>query len=278
MITIDQLKAAMSIKGQYEQADEKTVGNWRNTKAATGVYTFQHMVAQWLFFSKGTEINPSKFPGWSIDGWMINVTTEKNKNSSSKHTISVVFDKRNGIDKFWSEFVFISSHTPSEVSLFREKSVPEFYPLSIVTNGAYSELQVVNPETGEVEYTSKKFYKKNAKTMYEEDEEFHKWFDKAVDYACKERISKGLLKVNTNKIDEDHLEELNPIFEEEEEKVPVVKDEQIIEEYEQPAAEIEEEVKPKKRGRPSRKKEAVAPTSQDSFLEENSIIEEEFKI
>ena len=205
---------------------------------------------------------------------MINVTTEKNKNSSSKHTISVVFDKRNGIDKFWSEFVFISSHTPSEVSLFREKNVPEFYPLSIVTNGAYSELQVINPETGEVEYTSKKFYKKNAKSLYEEDEEFHKWFDIAVDYACKERISKGLLKVNTNRIDENQSEEHNPIFDEEEEKIPVVKEEeQIIEEYEQPAAESEE-VKPKKRGRPARKKAAVAPTSQDSFLEESSILEE----
>ncbi len=39
MITIDQLKAAMSLKSQYEQADEKTVGTWRNTKAATGVYS-----------------------------------------------------------------------------------------------------------------------------------------------------------------------------------------------------------------------------------------------
>ena len=37
MITIDQLKAAMTLKSQYEQADEKTVGTWRNTKAATGV-------------------------------------------------------------------------------------------------------------------------------------------------------------------------------------------------------------------------------------------------
>jgi len=37
MITIDQLKAAMTIKSQYEQADEKTTGTWRNTKAATGV-------------------------------------------------------------------------------------------------------------------------------------------------------------------------------------------------------------------------------------------------
>ena len=37
MITIDQLKASMSLKSQYEQADERTVGIWRNTKAATGV-------------------------------------------------------------------------------------------------------------------------------------------------------------------------------------------------------------------------------------------------
>jgi len=45
------------------------------------------------FFSKGTEINPAKFPGWDIDGWIINVITEKNKNSSSKHEVSLVFDK-----------------------------------------------------------------------------------------------------------------------------------------------------------------------------------------
>lgn len=68
MITIDQLKAALSLKSQYEQADEKTVGIWKNTKAATGIYTYQHMVGQWLFCSKGTEITPAKFPGWKIDG------------------------------------------------------------------------------------------------------------------------------------------------------------------------------------------------------------------
>ena len=270
MITIDQLKAAMSLKSQYEQADEKTVGTWRNTKAATGVYTFQHMVAQWLFFSKGTEINPSKFPGWNIDGWLIDVRTEKNKNSSSQHSITVVFDKRNGIDKFWSEFLFISDHTPSEKKMFRDGKVEEFYPLAIKTEGAYSKLEVVNPETGEVDYESKKFYKKNAKTLYEEDEEFHKWFDIAVDYSCKERITKGLLKVDTSRIDENYHSSATPVFEEEE-SVKSNQEQEIITEYEQPSAEIE---KPKKRGRPGRKKKAVAETSNDEFMEENQIIEE----
>ena len=240
------------------------------------MYTFQHMVAQWLFFSKGTEINPSKFPGWSIDGWLIDVRTEKNKNSSSQHTITVVFDKRNGIDKFWSEFLFISDHTPSEKKMFRDGKVEEFYPLSIRTEGPSSKLEVVNPETGEIEYTSKGFYKKNAKKLYEEDEDFHKWFDIAVDYACKERISKGLLKVDTNRIDENQSEENDPIFLNEEEEPSMINNnkEQLIEEYEQPAAETKEEIKPKRRGRSSKKKETIAPTSQDSFLEESSILEE----
>ena len=38
--------------------------------------------------SKGTEINPSKFPGWNIDGWLIDVRTEKNKNSLVKEIFS----------------------------------------------------------------------------------------------------------------------------------------------------------------------------------------------
>ena len=202
-------------------------------------------------------------------GWLIEVRTEKNKNSSSQHTITVVFDKRNGIDKFWSEFIFISDHTPSEKKMFRDGKVEEFYPLCIKTEGAYSKLEVVDPETGEIEYESKKFYKKNAKTLYEEDEEFHRWFDKAVDYSCKERITKGLLKVDTSRIDESHHPIATPVFEEEDSMEN--NQDQVIEEYEQPAAEIET---PKKRGRPGRKKKTVAESTNDEFLENNSIIEE----
>ena len=215
MIVIDQMKAAMSLKGLYDKPDEKTVGNFNNTKAATGVYTFQHAVSQWLYFSKGTELTPGKFPSGDIDGWIINVLTEKNKCASSKNQISVVFDKRTGINKFWSEFYFLSNYTPSEVKLQRDGCRP-FMDLAITSKGAYTILTVMNPDSGEVEYQSKGFYRKDARIMYDEDPEFHKWFDLAVDYSCNARIIRGLLKINnsssnsigiTNNIDNGPVEE-----------------------------------------------------------------------
>lgn len=201
MIVIDQLKANMSLKGLYEKPDEKSVGSFNNTRSATGIYTFQHAINQWLYFSKGSDINPGKYPGWSIDGWIINVLTEKNKCASSKNQISVIFDKRSGISKFWSEFYFLSVYSPSEVKLQRDGCKP-FMDLCCSTSGAYTVLTVTNPITGEMEYESKKFYKKNAKELYDSDPEFHKWFDIAVDYSCKERISKGLLKINSSKFND----------------------------------------------------------------------------
>ena len=177
--------------------------------------SFQHAVSQWLYFSKGTELTPGKFPGGEIDGWIINVLTEKNKCASSKNQISVIFDKRTGINKFWTEFYFISAYTPSEVKLQRDGCKP-FMDLCCTTNGSYTVLTVTNPETGEIEYQSKGFYKKNARVLYDEDPEFHKWFDVAVDYSCRERISKGLLKINVNKnnfntINNDSVDDSNNI-------------------------------------------------------------------
>ena len=218
MIVIDELKANMSLKGLYDKPDEKTVGNFNNTKAATGVYTFQHAVSQWLYFSKGAELTPGKFPSGDIDGWIINVLTEKNKCASSKNQISVVFDKRTGINKFWSEFYFLSNYTPSEVKLQRDGCKP-FMDLAITSKGAYTILTVTNPDSGEIEYQSKGFYRKDARVMYDEDQEFHKWFDLAVDYSCNARIIRGLLKINnnfnnidiTNDTDNGPIEEEDPI-------------------------------------------------------------------
>ena len=76
--------------------------------------------------------------------------------------------------------------------------------------------------------------------------------------------------MDTSRIDGSSRREAIPVFDEEGETMENSQ-EQIIEEYEQPAAEIE---KPKKRGRPGRKKKAVAESSNDEFMEENSIIEE----
>lgn len=185
-------------------------------------------------------------------GWLINVTTEKNKNSSSKHEISLVFDKRGALNKFWSEFLFLSTYCPSEVKLQRG-GVEPFIPLCVKTEGAYSKLEVINPLTGEIEYTSKSFYKKNAKKLYEEDEEFRKWFDIAVDYSCKERISKGLLKIDMKKYDGEQVI-MDSISEDEGEVIST--------------AEI-----PKKRGR-KKKEETLAPSTQDQEIDESLIIEE----
>lgn len=194
IIAIDQVRAAIKMKSRYEKDDEKTVGEFSGYKAASSITTFQHAVTQWLFFSKRKEINPSN--GWNIDGWVINVFGEKNKVASSRHEIAVIFDKRYGIDKFWSEMMFIAEYTPSESKLIRDGAKP-FMQLCLVTEGAYSRLKIVDPETDEVIYQSEKgFYKKDAKKLYETNEEFKKWFDYAVDFSCKHRIIKGLLRVD----------------------------------------------------------------------------------
>ena len=255
----------MNLKGQYEKADERSVGEFRNTRAATQIWTFQHDIKQWLFFSKGSDINPKKFPGWDLDGFLIDVKTEKNKNTSSQHVITLIFDKRNGLDKFWSEFLFISSYCPTEVDFMRGDSwKPNIEPM-IKTSGAYSVLEVINPLTGEMEYESKKFYKKNAKKMYEEDPEFHKWFDIAVDYSCKERISNGLLKINVSKFEDnndkggDPMEDLSSL---------------ILEEVPTAENEVSTKEEPKKRGRKKKTEEVMAPKADDDFISESQIIEE----
>ena len=75
--------------------------------------------------------------------------------------------------------------------------------------------------------------------------------------------------MDTSRIDGSHHPVATPVFEEE--SMENNNQDQVIEEYEQPAAEIET---PKKRGRPGRKKKAVAESSNDEFLENSSIIEE----
>lgn len=265
MIVIDQMKANMVLKGQFDKDDERTVGVFNNTKAATGIYTFQHMVNQWLYLSKGTEISEVKYSGWGIDGWIINVLTEKNKATSSKHEISLVFDKRNGIDKFWTEFHFIGNYTPTEAKLIRG-NVDPFMPLCIKTEGAYSKLDVFNPVTGESEWTSKGFYRKNAKNLYDTDEEFHKWFDIAVKYSCSERISKGLLKINMEKFEETgEIELTNEVI------LDSVSDDIL-------SAPASEEIKiPNKRGR--KKKEDTSSTfaksADDDFIDTSQVILED---
>ena len=129
-----------------------------------------------------------------VDGWLMDVLTEKNKHAPSQYTISCVFDKMTGINPFWSEYYFLNNYTPSEAKLFK-KGVNEFWPLLLKTSGAYTHLSLPHPQTGEIIYESDKFYKKDALKYYQTDETFKKYFDAAVDLSVHIRLKHGLFKI-----------------------------------------------------------------------------------
>lgn len=145
---------------------------------------------QWLFFSKGKLINPADDLG--IDGWFVDVFTEKNKLAPSKHGVTCVFDKFGGLDKFWSEFYFLFELTPSEKKIYKTKK-PNF-DLMMKKSGTQVMLHVKHPTDNTIEYKSDKFYRKNAKKKYEEDAEFKQWFDYAVQLSVDVRITNGIFK------------------------------------------------------------------------------------
>ena len=189
-LCIDQVRANLKIE-QYA-AKEQSVGEFKDFKAASGINALNHLTSQWLFLSKRSQITLADNIG--IDGWYLDVYTEKCKYAPSKLSVRLVFDKNYGIDKFWSEFTFLSQLTPSEQKYFKKPDNLS-YPLCISSNGSRWYLQVINPDTGEVLYTSKQFYRKDAKELYNTDQEFRQWFDYAVEMSIFYRIQHSLFRV-----------------------------------------------------------------------------------
>ena len=191
-MTIDQVRANIKIDGIYAPR-EQTVGEFKDFKAASAISAYNHRIAQWLFLSKGRSISPADGFG-GLDGWELNILSEKNKYAPSKIMITCVFSKIHGIDKFWSELVFLSELIPTEKRIYKDKKFP-FY-LFLRKSGAWMQLKVKDPKTGKVDYSSEKFYKKNAKTMYLHDSAFKKWFDYAVNLSVYQRITNGLFQLD----------------------------------------------------------------------------------
>lgn len=194
LLIVDQVRANLksAIDGPYSPK-ENTVGVFNDFRAATSIQSLNHITGQWLYFSKKKNINFNDNMG--IDGWEINVFTEKNKNAPSHYAITCVFDKIHGFDKFWTEYNFISDLCPSEAKLYKKSEVYLKYPLCIVSSGAYNTLKVVDPNNHKnVLYKSDSFYKKDAKKLYETNQEFHDWFDYAVNASSYYRIVEGLFQ------------------------------------------------------------------------------------
>ncbi len=198
-LTVDQVRANIKIDGPYAPK-ESSVGSFKDFKAASSIAALNHRITQWLFLSKGKNISPTDgYQG--VDGWFINIMSEKNKFAPSKHAVSVVFDKSTGINKFWSEYHFLAEQTPTEMRIYKNKKFP--YKMSIMKSGSWVQLKVRDPETDKVDYKSDKFYKKDAKHKYETEPDFKKWFDYAVDIAIHSRIKEGMFKINIDHIEED---------------------------------------------------------------------------
>ncbi|MFW6247302.1 MAG: ATPase domain-containing protein [bacterium] len=190
-IGIDQVRADIKIDGPYA-ASEKSVGTFKNMKTATNIYSLQHNVQQWMFLSRGKQI--ARDDAMGVDGWYLDIFTEKNKLTVSQHWVSCVFDKYSGIDKFWSEYTFLAQQTPSERKLYQNKNRKLPFPLQISTSGNKVVLDVKNPHDPNISYKSEPFFRKHAKEKYENDETFRQWFDYAMDMSIHYRITKGLFK------------------------------------------------------------------------------------
>jgi len=198
LFLIDQVRANISdnMNNPYAGKQEKLVGQVNNLKSATGAKSVEHKLRQWLFLSQGQEI----FDYTDVLGWFLDIHILKSKLAPSGFTIRTVFDKRFGIDKFWTEYHFISNLTPFEEKIFKKmggqnSSAAKAFRnkvesiLSIKSSGAYKYLEYIDPSTGEV-IQSKKFYQKDAKSLYNSDKEFKDLFDKCVEFHIKERIIK----------------------------------------------------------------------------------------
>ena len=202
LIIVDQVRAnlAKALEGVYA-AKENTVGVFNDFKAATSINSLNHLTGQWLYFSKRKSITVAD--GMGIDGWEINVKTEKNKNAPSQYTITCIFDKSKGFDKFWTEYKFLSEMCPSENKIYNKLESQLKYPLTIHKSGNQVYLKVVDEDDHKnVLYRSENMFKKNIKKLYDTSEEFRQWFDYAVQLSANHRIVNGLFKCELSTVDE----------------------------------------------------------------------------
>ena len=162
---------------------------------------------QWLYISKKKELYPGS--DINVNGWILDVKTEKNKLCSSGYSISLVFDKYETLHKIYSEYLFMKEMTTTELKYTGRDKKKLPYPLLVKDAGAYKFIQVIDPATGSVLGETSKFYEKNLVEKYNEDKEFREVFDYAIKVSVEERLNKHLLRnYNAPKIEEDNQEEL----------------------------------------------------------------------
>lgn len=191
-ILIDQVRANMKIESRFQAAtNERGVGDFGNYKSATAVSALQHNLRQWLWISKGTKLKPSDPLG--VDGWIMNVYTEKNKLAPSQFYIPLIFDKKWGVIPHFSEYHFLKEKTKTEMRYWPNPK-KLVYPFCITSSANSKVLKVIDPQTGNTLYDSGKFMERRFQERWSTDSEFKYWFDKAVEISIEQRLRAALFR------------------------------------------------------------------------------------
>ena len=195
LLVIDQVRSNLKIDSPFARA-EKTVGDFGNFKSATSITSLQHNIKQWLFLSKGKALSP--VDTLRVDGWIMHAFTEKNKLVPSNYWVDLVFDKKFGIVPILSEYYFLSNLTKTERKVYKTKKTPFVLPID---GKGYKTLEVIDPTSGSVLYTSDKFRESKFIEKYNSDETFRGWFDKALEISINERIISGYFRSNIHELE-----------------------------------------------------------------------------
>ena len=184
LILLDQVRMDIQIN-PYQKSDNTVKHN--SYKTASSFKALEHKTRQWIFLEKGKNLT-GEYP--DVVGWMLTVHIDKSKTiPSTGMNVEVVFDKRYGLNEFWSHFHFLSNRMPFEDRFLKNASIPsqtrrhyeENASLAIQNNKIFFPGITSEP----ISYRSKlDVYRK-----YNEDEKFKKLFDKIVEESVNRRIN-----------------------------------------------------------------------------------------
>lgn len=94
---------------------------------------------------------------------------------------------------FYSEYYFLKEKTKTEKRYWPNPK-KLIYPFSIISSANSKKLKVIDPITEAVLYDSGKVMERKIMDRYNTDQEFHHWFDKAVEISIDQRIRQALFR------------------------------------------------------------------------------------
>jgi len=207
LVIVDQVRSDIQITSRFAPAVEKSAGQFGGGwKSASNVAALSHNIKQWIFCSKGKDLYPATDMG--VDGWEINIHTEKNKIAPSHVSIKCVFDKKFGILPTHSDYIFMRDMTKTEIKRTKNDAKKLTFPLAVSVDGRSKIITVYDVNTNKPIERTEKFTEKNMFSLYQNNAEFKRIFDRAMDHSVTARIKMALFReLGDNQISKELVDE-----------------------------------------------------------------------